>query len=172
MAQKISTKSENTVKVYEFLKANKGSQFTLKELASALGVSNAQILGGLTSMVKKGVLAQAELEDGDKVYKTYYVVDTEVEFELNTSDPSAMSDVAIQVLKDLQENGDAVTHSELAQRMGKEHVASVVGVVNSLAKKNLVSKEEVEVAIGEGEDATVKPMKLIHLTDAGRDYKF
>ena len=56
--------------------------------------------------------------------------------------------------------------------MKLEHVAGAVGVVNGLAKKNLVMKEEVEVKVGEGETAETKKLQVIRLTEDGKNYRF
>lgn len=168
--EKIVTKSENTIKAYEFLKANKGQAFSIKQIADALGVTSAKVLGGLTSLNKKGIIEKGEATVEDKVVKVYSMGETEVEFTMET--PKVMSDKAVQVMQYLQNGGDGQTHKEIAAGMGLEHVASVVGVINSLVKKNLVSKSEVEVEMGEGEAAEVKKLQIVELTEDGKNYTF
>lgn len=168
--EKITTGSENTIRAYEFLRDNKGQAFSIKQIAEALEVSTSKILGGLTSLNKKGIINKGEATVEDKVVKVYSMGDSEVEFAMD--EPKKMSDKSVRVLQYLQGGGDGQTHKEIASGMGLEHVASVVGVINSLVKKNLVTKSEVEVEMGEGEAAEVKKLQIVELTEEGRNYTF
>ena len=162
----IQTKSENTVKAYEFLKANPEKMFTIKEVAEALGLTSPQVLGGLVSMAKKDILTRHEVENGDKTQVAYSLLDAEVEFAFN--EPAKMSDKAIQVMEYLKEGGDGQTHKEIGDALGLAAVA-IVGVVNSLVKKGYATREEVSVEMGDG---PAKTLKTVVLTDEGRNYKF
>lgn len=162
----IQTKSENTVKAYEFLKANPDQMFTIKEVAEALGLTSPQVLGGLVSLAKKEIIARHEIEIEGKPAKAYSIVDLEVEFAFN--EPVKMSDKAVQVLEYIKKDGDGQTHKEIADALGVAAVA-VVGVVNSLVKKGLVTREEALVEMGDGE---VKTLKIVKLTEEGKAYTF
>ncbi len=162
----IQTKSENTIKAYEFLKANPDQMFTIKEVAEALGLTSPQVLGGLVSLAKKEIIARHEIEIEGKPAKAYSVLDLDVEFAFN--EPVKMSDKSVQVLEYIRNGGDGLTHKEIADALGVAAVA-VVGVVNSLVKKGLVVREEAVVEMGEGE---TKTLKIVKLTDEGRDYIF
>ena len=111
----ITTGSENTVKAYEFLKDNKNQMFTIKEIATALGLSSAQILGGLTSLNKKGAVDKHEVEVEGKALKAYSASGVEVEFI--TKEPAKMSDKAIRVLEYLKNGGSGQTHAEIAEAL-------------------------------------------------------
>ena len=63
----IQTGSDNTVKAYEFLKANAGNAFTIAEVAAELGLTSAQVTGGLVSLAKKEVVIRAEKTGKDKI---------------------------------------------------------------------------------------------------------
>lgn len=167
---KITTSSENTIRAYEFLKANKGQAFSIKQIAEALEVSTSKVLGGLTSLNKKGYITKGEATIEDKVVKVYAMGETEVEITMDA--PKTMSDKSVRVLEYLKNGGDGQTHKEITSGMGFEHVSSVVGIINSLVKKNLVTKTEVEVEMGEGEAAEVKKLQIVELTDEGRNYTF
>lgn len=164
--EKIVTSSENTVKAYEFLKENQGQAYSIKQIAEALGVTSAKVLGGLTSLNNKGFVDKGEAVVDEKTVKVYSANEKEVEFTMEA--PKVMSDKAVQVLQFLQNDGEGLTHKEIADGMGLEHVASVVGVINSLVKKNLVSKETVTVEVGE----ETKDLLVVNLTDEGKAFKF
>lgn len=164
--EKIVTSSENTIKAYEFLKENEGQAFSIKQIAEALNVSSPKVLGGLTSLNNKGFVDKSEATVDEKTVKVYSANEKEVEFTMEA--PKTMSDKAVRVLQFLQNDGEGLTHKEIADGMGLEHVASVVGVINSLVKKNLVSKETVSITVGEDE----KELLVVNLTEAGKEYKF
>lgn len=164
--EKIVTNSENTIKAYEFLKENEGQAFSIKQIAEALDVTSAKVLGGLTSLNNKGFVDKSEAVINEKTVKVYSANERQAEFTMEA--PKTMSDKAVQVLQFLQNDGEGLTHKEIAQGMGLEHVASVVGVINSLVKKNLVSKRTEQVPVGE----EMKELLLVDLTEAGREYKF
>lgn len=166
----ITTKSENTIKAYEFLKQNPGVAFSIKQIGENIGATSAQILGGLTALNTKGAVAKDEADVDGKPAKVYSATDLEVTFV--KEEPKNMSDKAVQVLQYLINGGDGQTHKEIAQGMKLEHVAGAVGVVNGLVKKNLVMKEEVEVKVGEGETAETKKLQVIRLTEDGKNYRF
>lgn len=170
MAQTIVTKSENTIKAYEFLKANPDKMFTIKEIAEALGLTGSQVTGGLVSLAKKGIVERHEVEvvEGEKAkaFKAYSILDTDVEFSMGET--KKMSDKAIQVMEYLKNGGDAQTHKEIGDALGVAAVG-VVGVVNSLVKKGLVTREETSVEMGEGE---TKTLKTVNLTEEGKNYTF
>lgn len=163
----ITTGSENTVKAYEFLKDNQNQMFTIKEIAEALGLSSAQILGGLTSLNKKGAVDKHEVEVEGKALKAYSANGVEVEFI--AKETAKMSDKAIRVLEYLKNGGSGQTHAEIAEALEVAPVAGVVGVVNSLVKKNLAEREEVQVEVGEDE---VKTLKIIKITEEGMNFKY
>lgn len=164
--QTVNTKSENTIKAYEFLKANPDQMFTIKEVAEALGLTSPQVLGGLVSLAKKEIVARHEIEIEGKPAKAYSILDSEVEFVMDA--PKKMSDKAIQVIEYLKNGGDGQTHKEIADALGVAAVA-VVGVVNSLVKKGLATREEVSVEMPEGD---AKTLKTVNLTEEGRNYTF
>lgn len=65
---------ENSLKVYEYVKANMGSDFTAKDIAAALDLTASQVNGIITSAFqRKGLMfreeAEITLDDGshDKV---------------------------------------------------------------------------------------------------------
>jgi DNA-binding MarR family transcriptional regulator len=163
----ITTSSENTVKAYEFLKANPDQMFTIKDIAEALGVTSAQILGGLTSLNKKGAVDKHDVEVDGKALKAYSASGLAIEFV--AKEPAKMSDKAIRVLEYLKNGGSGQTHAEIAEALGVSPVAGIVGVVNSLVKKNLAEREEVEVEVGEGE---VKKLKIVKITEDGMRFEY
>lgn len=162
----IKTKSQNTIDAYKYLEANKGQFFTIKQVAEALGVTSAQVTGGLTSLAKKEVVAKTDLEVDGKTYKGYsYAADATFEVEV----VSNMSDKAVQMLQFLQKNANAdLTSQDIAEAMGIQAIA-VTGVVNGLVKKDLVSRDEAEAEMPDG---TKKKVKFISLTEAGKNYAF
>jgi|GEM_PF-3060714 len=168
--QTVNTKSENTIKAYEFLKANPDQMYTIKEVAEALGLTSPQVLGGLVSLAKKGIVERHEVEvtEGEKTksIKAYSILDLDVEFVMDA--PKKMSDKAIQVMEYLKNGGDGQTHKEIGDALGVAAVG-IVGVVNSLVKKGLATREEVSVEMPEGE---AKTLKTVNLTEEGRNYTF
>lgn len=162
----ITTKSQNTVDAYKFLERNQGQFFTIKQIAEALGLTSAQVTGGLTSLVKKEVLTKTDLEVEGKTYKAYsYAAPAEFVFE----EVKNMSDKAVQVLQFLQKNiGTDLTAADIAEHTGMVAIG-VNGVVNGLVKKNLVTRVESTV---EMPDSTSKTVKFIVLTDEGKSYSF
>ena len=164
--QKIATKSQTTVDVYEFLSANKEDAFTIKQIAEALGVTTNKITGSVVSMAKKGIATKDEREVEGKVYKTYqWAAPAEYFFE----EVKAMSDKSVQVLQFLQENeGGDFTAADIGAEIDMVAIA-VNGVVNSLVKKGLAFREEAEVEMPDGSQ---KVLKFIQLTPEGKEYKF
>lgn len=162
----IVTKSENTIKAYEFLRDNPDNMYTIKEVATALELTSPQVLGGLVSLAKKGIIARHEIEVEGKDAKAYSILDKEVEFSMDA--PKTMSDKAIQVMEYLKDGGDGQTHKEIADSLEVAAVA-IVGVVNSLVKKGLATREESLVEMPNGE---TKTLKTVNLTDEGKNYKF
>jgi len=162
----IKTKSQGTVDSYEFLEANKGTAFTLKQIADALGVASNKVTGSVVSLEKKGILTKSEVVVDGKAYKAYeWAAPAEFTFE----EVKAMSDKAVQVLQYLQANdGTDMTAADIAAEIGMVPIA-VNGVVNSLVKKELCIREEAEVEMPDG---TQKTLKFIALTDKGREYVF
>ena len=162
---KIQTKSENTVKAYEFLKKNPTEMFTLARIAEALGVETNKILGGVNSLEKKGILAKHEVEEDGKARKAYSVVEMDVEFEFET--PATMSDKAVRVLQYLQAGGEGQTNKEIADALGVAAIG-VSSIIASLVKKNLAVREEIQVEVGE----EVKTVGITRLTEEGKNYVF
>lgn len=85
---------------------------------------------------------------------------------------TAVSEKALTVLNYLKEIGDTnVTAADIAEALGMEK-KSVDGVVTSgLQRKGLTERvpAKIEVTDDEG-NATVKDVKFIKLTDAGKNY--
>lgn len=164
---KIVTKSENTVKAYDYLKQNEGQAFTIKDVAEALGVTPAKVTGGLVSLEKKGILAKSEVEMEDgRTLKAYQIVDKEVEFAFE--EPKNMSDKAVTLLQFMQKHAsEDMTAAEIAEQLDMAPIA-INGVLNGLVKRNLAFREEVEVEV----DDKVKVLKFAKLTDEGKAYKF
>lgn len=142
----INTTSENTVRVYNFLKENAG-EYTLNQMKDALGVPTiASILGGLTSLVKKGVLAQDDVVIDEKSYKTYYIVDTNVEFVMGAAKGKGtgeLSEKANETLEILKQNPQGLSAAEVAEIMddGSKAIACV-SWMTALAKRGLIEKFE------------------------------
>lgn len=65
--------SANSGKILDFLKGNAGSEFTTKQISSALDIKC--VIGSLNSFVKKGYVTKSEtVPDAEgKVYKTYAI---------------------------------------------------------------------------------------------------
>lgn len=166
MAMVINTKSQATIDAYEFLAANKGDSFTLKQIGEALGVASNKILGGVVSLEKKGILTKSEVEVDDKPYKAY---EWAAEAEFTFTEVKAMSDKAVQVLQFLQANeGTDFTANDIAAELDFVPIA-VNGVVNGLVKKGYVVREEALVQLPDG---TEKTLKFIQMTDEGKAYSF
>lgn len=162
----ITTKSQNTVDAFKFLESNQGQYFTIKQVAEALGLTSAQVTGGLTSLAKKEVVSKTDLTVDGKAYKGYaYAAPAEFVFEA----PKNMSDKAVQVLQFLQANPTAdLTAADIAEHMGIEPIA-VNGVVNGLVKKGYVIRVESSVEMPEGGSKTIK---FVNLTEEGKAYEF
>lgn len=162
----IKTGSENTVKAFEFLKANQDGVFTIKEVAEALGLTSAKVTGGLVSLEKKGAVTKEEVERDGKPYKGYSFAE-DVEFVMNET--KAISDKAVRLLQYLQaHDGQDLTAADVAEEFEVMTIA-INGVVNGLVKRGLLVREEALVEMPDGETKTIK---FIVLTDAGRNYKF
>ena len=169
----VSTGSENTIKAYEFLKENAGNAFTIAEVAEALGLTSAQVTGGLVSLAKKEVVLRSEKEGIDKTgatknYKAFEAnPEFEVVFEKTSKGSSKVSDNGLKLLKFLQTNPtEELTHGELAEALEWKTIQAV-GAATSLAKFGLVAKPEVEVEMPDG---TIKLLKVVVLTDEGKNY--
>jgi len=178
MAEKITVKtgSQNTIKAYEFLKANAGQEFTYAEIAAEVSPDDprvAKVLGGVNSLMKKGIVTNGDPKEiSDKEYKTIVVnPDFEVEFEFNApGDKGKLTEKAVQVLQFLQGQGRDVemTAAEVAEEIDWQPIA-VNGVVNGLVKRGLAQREAVIVEMPEGKE---KEVKVVVLTDEGFNYKF
>lgn len=171
----IQTGSDNTVKAYEFLEANAGNAFTIAEVAAELGLTSAQVTGGLVSLAKKEVVIRAEKTGKDKngVEKTYksFEMNPEyvVEFVSKQKSDGRLSDNGVIVLQYLQANPTSeLTHAELAEALGYKSI-QVVGAATALEKKGFITKPEVEITMPDG---AVKTLKVIALTEEGKAYKF
>lgn len=163
---KITTGSQNTIKAYEFLKENAANSFSIKEVAEALGLTSAQVTGGLVSLAKKGAVTKEDGMRDDKPYKVFQYAE-DVEFEVK--DANKMSDKAVQLLQFLQKKGDIdMTAQDIADELDMAAIA-INGVVNGLAKRNLVERQ---LAVFEMPDGEEREIKLIKLTDEGAAYKF
>jgi len=161
----IKTKSENTVKAYEFLASHKGEAFTIKAVAEAIGATSSQVTGGLVSLEKKGVLVKTDVEVNEKPYKAYQWA-LEAEFDFETA--KKMTDKGVVLLQYLQKvDGTDMTAQEIAAELEMAPIA-VNGVLNGLIRKGLAFRDEAIVQVGED----TKTMKFVTLTDAGREYKF
>jgi len=162
----VKTKSQSTVDAYEFLAANKGESFTLKQIAEALGVATAKVTGSVVSLAKKGILEKSEVEVEGKPYKAYQWAE---EAKFSFEETKAMSDKAVRIMQLLQANvGVDFTAADIAAEVGLVPIA-VNGVVNSLVKKGLVVREE---ATAELPDGSEKTLKFVVLTDEGKNYTF
>lgn len=162
----VKTKSQTTVDAYEFLAANKGEAFTLKQIAEALGVATNKITGSVVSLAKKEILTKSEVEVEGKPYKAYqWAAPAEFTFD----EVKVISDKGVQMLQYLQANdGVDLTAAEIAAEMGIAPIA-VNGVVNGLVKRGLAAREEATALMPDG---TEKVVKFIVLTDAGKEYSF
>ena len=145
----IKTKSQNTVKAYEFLAENKDAAFTIKQVAEALGLTSAQVTGGLVSLAKKEVVEKEVVEIDGKEYKAYKWAQ-EVSFEFEET--KAMSDKAVHLIQFLQTRVDEdLTAADVAEEMEIAPIA-VNGVANALVKKGLVVREEVIFELPDGKE--------------------
>ena len=155
----VKTKSQATVDAYGLLQANPGKSFTIKAVAEALGLTSAQVTGGLVSLAKKGIVTKEEVQVDGKPYKAYtYAEEVEFVFE----DTKNISDKAVQVLTFLQNNDSETgfTASDIAEDMKVVPIA-VNGVVNGLVKRGLAGRSELVV---EAPDGTSKSIKVVNLT--------
>lgn len=167
----IETGSDNTIKAFNFLKENEGSEFTIKEVAEALGLSSAQVTGGLVSLRKKEAIAAGEeREIENKSYKTFASIPgVDVEFVHKAKNEGKLSDNAVRLLQWLQANPDVeMTHAEIAEEMGWQTI-QVVGAATGLANKGLATKPDLEFEMPDGK---TKTLKVVLLTDEGKAYKF
>ena len=177
MAEKlvVKTGSDNTVKAYEVLQANAGDFMTIREVAESLGVTSPKVTGGLVSLAKKEVLLRGEKEaeapgGGTKIYKAFAInPDFEVEFDFQAKGTSKISDNAVRLLEFLKKNPEEkLTHAELAEELGWQTI-QVVGAATALDRRGLVEKPDVEISMPDG---TTKILKVVVLTDEGKDYTF
>lgn len=166
MMEPIKTKSQTTVDAYEFLAANKGESFTLKQIAEHLGVASNKVTGSVVSLEKKGILSKSEVEVEGKPYKAYeWAQEAEFTFE----ETKSMSDKAVRVLQHLQANDGAdMTAADIGAELDMVPIA-VNGVVNGLVKRGLCVREAAEVEMPDG---TEKTLKFIVMTEEGRAYQF
>lgn len=173
----ITTSSVNTPKAWEFLKKNEGNAYTIREIAEACDATTPQVLGGVVSLTKKGHVEKGdEVEVDGKTYKTFMAVPgVELKFETKQGGSGKnLSDGAIQVLQYMQKDPSIeATHAEIAEGMGWDQTIKVVGAVRSLASRGLVEKEAVIVEMPtESGETKEKEVKVVTLTEEGKNYKF
>ncbi len=165
---RVETSSMNAGAVYNLFSANLGKEFTLKEVATELGLTSPQVLGLLSSWVKKGILAKGEERPvGDKVYQTYVWNGVEIELVEKGANKSAgeISEKGQAVLNFLKDSPDEMfTAAEIAESVGTSPIA-INGSVNGLVKRGLVERVEIVLSLPDG---TEKAAKAIQLTEAGK----
>lgn len=167
--QIIKTGSENTIKAYNYLEANKDEAFTIKQIADANGLSSPQVTGGVVSLTKKGVLTRGVTDVDGKEYKTFQWA-APAEFELSQGGTTNISDKGVRVLQYLQKHQDEdLAAIDIAEGLGDMLAIAVNGVVNGLVKRDLVVREEAIVEMPDGKEKTIK---FIVLTEEGKNYKF
>ena len=147
--------SENSVKILNYLKENKGAKVTSADVAEALGLDKRQVDGAFTAMQRKelGERKEAEVMGTAEVAfltLTGAAVEEGVTLSENAEKVMAyLSDVADQhVTLD-----DVATALEMDKRV-------VSGTFNGLVKKGLAARETATV------EAPVK-VKYLVLTEAG-----
>jgi len=81
-----------------------------------------------------------------------------------------MTENSRKVLDFLKGNGVGVkfTHKEVADALGFETTAAVVGSITGLVKKELAVREKVERPTGE--EGKTKTVSVFYLTEAGMNY--
>lgn len=168
----IKTGSENTIKAYNFLKANKGIAFTTKQIADSLGVKPINVTGGLTSLVRQEAVKKADKDMGEGSMMVVYTLNDEVsvEFKSNKAKKGLTKGTAaiLQVLKDIdskEANRQSLT-AEIADAANKK-ANQLTGGLTSLCNKGLVEKESIKVEL---EDKTVEKV-VYRITDKGRNYE-
>lgn len=169
--QTVKTSSVNTIKAWEVLKES-GQEMTLKDIADEMGVATNKILGGITSMVKKGLIERGEeVQVEDKTYKTFKAGDVEVEFDLTEGgEKKQLSDGAIQLLEHFKANPDLeATYAETAEALGKEKAIQVTAFARSLISRDLMKQETCEVEMPDGK---VKELKIISITEKGKSFQY
>ena len=171
----VETGSQNTIDAYGVLQRHAGEFLTIAEVAAELGVSTPKVTGGLVSLAKKEAVLRDEKEAEDKngnmkTYKAFAVnPDFEVEFVSRAQSDGRLSDNAVRLLQYLQENPESeMTHAEIAEDLDWQTI-QVVGAATALARRNLITKPEVEITRPDGD---VKTLKVVVLTEEGRDFSF
>lgn len=149
--------SENTLKVFEYLKSINGTKdVTAADVAEALGLEKRTVDGVFTGLQKKGLGARVEAEAmGEATISFLSITD-----EGKACDTAEMSDTIKAILAFLTENeGANITLDDLANGIGVAK-RSVNGSFNSLVKKGFCARTAAVV------EAPVA-VKLLVLTDAG-----
>ena len=75
-----------------------------------------------------------------------------------------LTDKTLEALNYLKSVGGKATTTDMMDALGCEKIASVTGRVNSLVKKELATREKVEV------EGAEKPVTYVILTDAGMNF--
>lgn len=83
--------TENSRKVFDFLKANFGKEFTAQEIAGSLGVSIPTVTGSVTGLAKKGYAVRNPkmVADGEKEKEVKFITLTAEGLEF---DPDAQAE--------------------------------------------------------------------------------
>lgn len=78
--------SQNAIAVIKFLQSNKGLDFTVHDVAAALGLSYQTVGGVFTGLVKKGlgVRVEATVAEGEKPVKYLALTNDGLALDLNT----------------------------------------------------------------------------------------
>lgn len=168
----IKTGSENTIKAYNFLKANRGVVFTTKQIADSLGVKPINVTGGLTSLVRQEAVLKGTQDVGEGAQMTVYGLNPEVsvEFKSNEAKKGLTKGTAaiLKVLKeaDEKEAGRKSLTAEIGEALGKK-ANQLTGGLTSLCNKGLAEKETVTVEL----DGKTVEKVVYFVTDKGRAYE-
>ena len=147
--------SENSVKILSYLKENADKKLTHDDVAEALGLAKATVVGAFTAMQKKGLGVRV---DGE-IPGTADVAFLTITDAGRDADTAEMGETAQKIIAFLKTATDHITLDDLADGIAVEK-RSVNGAFNALVKKGLCARTA----------ATVKamvPVKYLVLTDAG-----
>lgn len=85
--------------------------------------------------------------------------------------PLQLTENGMALVEVLRAVGDECTAAEIAEKMGKTP-QQVNGAATALQKRDILTRVEAEVVVGEDEDAKTKTVKYLVLTDFGKSAEF
>lgn len=85
--------------------------------------------------------------------------------------PLQLTENGMALVEVLRAVGDECTAADIAEKMGKT-AQQVNGAATALQKREILTRVENEVTVGEGDEAKTKTVKYLVLTDFGKTADF